>query len=98
MGTALSEGLRLMFSGTWRVVASPDLDDEYLRLQPEGEPHVKLRQRGRYVQGEYQIGLLSGEIDGRLHGDQVLFSLASMDEEARSPALRGGDSRCGRDG
>jgi hypothetical protein len=69
-----------MFSRTWLVVSSPDLDEDYLQGQPEGKPHVKLRQRGRSVQGEYQIGLLSGDIDGRLHGDQVLFSFAGMDE------------------
>jgi len=69
-----------MFTGTWRVVSSPDLDEDYFQLQPEGEPHVKLRRRGRSVGGEYQIGLLSGEIDGRLHGDRVLFSFAGMDE------------------
>ena len=67
-----------MFAGRWRVVSGPDLSDDYLRLG--GEAYVKLRQRGRCVEGEYRIGLSSGEIDGRLHGDQVIFSFAGMDE------------------
>jgi len=69
-----------MFTGTWRVVSSPDLDDDYLELQPEGEPHVTFRRRGTRVEGNYEIGLLTGEIDGRLRGEQLVFSFAGMDE------------------
>jgi hypothetical protein len=69
-----------MFTGTWRVVSSPDLDDDYLELQPEGEPHVTFRRRGNRIEGSYEIGLLTGEIDGRLRGEQLVFSFAGMDE------------------
>jgi len=67
------------FTGTWNVVSSDDFDDDY--LEEEGEPYVKLRQEGDRVDGEYQIGLQSGEIDGRLQGEaQVFFSFEGMDE------------------
>jgi len=69
-----------MFAGTWRVVSSPDLDDDYFQLQSEGEPHVRFRTRGNRIEGSYEIGLLTGEIDGRLQGGQLIFSFAGMDE------------------
>ena len=49
-------------TGTWIVVSSPDLDDEYLYL--EMTPYVSLTQTGRTLGGEFQIGLMSGSIDG----------------------------------
>jgi predicted molibdopterin-dependent oxidoreductase YjgC len=52
-------------SGKWQVAEVPDLTDDYLELTPD--PHVKLRLRGRSnVQGTYQFGAQSGELDGRL--------------------------------
>jgi hypothetical protein len=65
-------------TGTWIVVTSPDLDDEYLYL--ETTPYVSLRQTGRTVDGEFQIGLMSGSIDGRWEENSVLFSFEGMDE------------------
>jgi hypothetical protein len=60
-------------------VSSPDFDDDYLRM--EVEPYVKLRQAGDRVDGEYHIGLQTGEIDGRLQGEnQLLFSFEGSDE------------------
>ena len=67
-----------MFTGTWRVVSSPDFDDDYLKM--ECEPHVRLRQEGRRLGGEYHIGLQTGQIDGRPDGDRLVFSFAGMDE------------------
>lgn len=67
------------FTGAWRIVSSPDFDDDY--LSEEVEPYVKLRQSGDRIDGEYHVGLQSGEIDGRLQGeDQIIFSFAGMDE------------------
>jgi hypothetical protein len=66
-------------TGTWRIVASPDLDDDELRM--EVEPYVELTQSGVRVSGSYQVGLQQGEIDGRIEGEgRVGFSFAGMDE------------------
>lgn len=67
------------FTGIWYVVSSPDFDDDYLHL--ETNPYVKLRQSGNRVEGEYHIGLQTGNIDGRLEDkNRVTFSFEGMDE------------------
>ncbi len=67
------------FTGTWNVVSSPDFDDDYLHM--EVSPYVSLRQKGNRVDGEYHLGLQSGDIDGRLDGDhRIVFSFEGMDE------------------
>jgi len=67
------------FTGTWDVVSSPDFDDDYLHM--EGAPYVSLRQVGNRVEGEYQVGLQLGDLDGRLRDDgTVVFSFEGMDE------------------
>ncbi len=66
------------FTGTWDVVSSPDFDDEYLRL--DGAPYVTLRQNGRFVKGEYSIGVQSGTINGGAHSDFIDFSFGGEDE------------------
>jgi hypothetical protein len=69
----------MSFTGTWCVVSSADFDDDYLRM--EVEPYVKLRQVGDRVDGEYHIGLQTGQIDGRLQGEnQIIFSFEGSDE------------------
>lgn len=65
--------------GTWRIVSSPDFDDDYLRM--EVEPYVELTQSGNRVSGSYHVGLQQGEIDGRIEGEgRVGFSFEGMDE------------------
>jgi hypothetical protein len=67
------------FTGTWDVVSSPDFYDDYLRM--EVAPYVKLRQEGDCVTGEYHLGLQTGDVDGRLEGDdRIVFSFEGMDE------------------
>ena len=67
------------FTGTWDVVSSPDFDEEYLAM--EVKPHVRLREEGRSVSGDYQVGLQTGQIDGRRESsDRVWFSFDGMDE------------------
>jgi hypothetical protein len=67
------------FTGTWEVVSSPDFDAEYLAM--EVAPYVRLRQEGNEVGGDYQVGLQTGQLDGRLEGaDRVVFSFEGMDE------------------
>ncbi len=66
-------------TGTWRIVSSPDFDDDYLRV--EVEPYVELAQNGNRISGSYHIGLQQGEIDGRPEGEErVGFSFEGMDE------------------
>jgi hypothetical protein len=38
-------------TGSWRIVSSPDFDDDYLRM--EVEPYVELHQRRDRVSGTY---------------------------------------------
>jgi hypothetical protein len=66
------------FTGTWDVVSSPDFDDEYLRLG--GAPYVTFRQNGDFVKGEYEIGVMSGTINGGAHSDFVDFHFQGNDE------------------
>ncbi len=67
------------FDGHWTVVSSPDFDAGY--LHEEGTPYVRLKAEGDRVDGEYQIGLMSGGIDGRLEGaDRLTFTFEGMDE------------------
>ena len=66
------------FNGIWRVVSSPDFDDEYLRLG--GAPYVTFRQNGDFVKGEYEIGVMCGTINGGAHSDFVDFHFQGNDE------------------
>lgn len=69
----------MSFAGTWEVVSSPDFDDDYLSL--ETEPYITLRQSGSRVEGEFQVGLQRGDLDGRLEEeDLLLFSFEGEDE------------------
>jgi hypothetical protein len=66
-------------TGTWRIVSSPDFDDD--ELQMEVEPYVELAQSGNRVTGSYHVGLQQGDIDGRIEAEgRVGFSFAGMDE------------------
>ena len=70
---------RVLFTGTWDVVSSPDFEDDYLSM--EVPPYVRLRQEGDNVVGDYQVGLQTGNLDGRLEGaDRVVFSFEGTDE------------------
>jgi hypothetical protein len=73
----------MSFTGTWHVISSPDLDDQYLRA--EVEPYIKLRQTGDRVEGEYHIGLQPGQIEGRLEGEnQIVFYYTSASKVKQS--------------
>lgn len=82
------------FTGVWEVVSSRDFDDDYLRM--EVAPYVRLQQEGKCVQGNYHIGLQSGDLTGQLQGDdQIVFSFEGMDEmdpvDGRGTATLSGD-------
>lgn len=69
----------MSFTGIWDVVSSPDFDDDYLRM--EVDPYVRLHQEGSRITGEYHLGLQTGDVDGRLEGDdRIMFSFEGMDE------------------
>jgi hypothetical protein len=65
-------------TGTWRVISSPDFDDDYLYM--ETTPILTLRQQDTDVSGDFYIGLIAGSLGGRLDGGCVLFSFEAMDE------------------
>lgn len=70
---------RGLFTGTHDVVSSPDFDEDYLSIG--APPYVRLCQKGDKVVGDYQVGLQTGDLDGRLEGaDQLLFSFEGTDE------------------
>jgi len=67
------------FTGIWDVVSSPDFDDDYLRM--EVSPYVKLHRMGSRFEGEYHLGLQSGDLDGLPESDdRAVFRLEGMDE------------------
>lgn len=69
----------MSLTGTWHVVSSPDFDEDYLRM--EVEPYLTLCQSGGRVEGRYQVGLQTGDLDGRLEGENfIFFSFEGMDE------------------
>ncbi len=70
---------RMQFTGTWDVVSSPDFDKDYLFM--EVAPYLRLHQDGNEIVGDYQVGLQTGNLDGRLEGaDRCVFSFEGMDE------------------
>ena len=79
------------FSGIWRVVSSPDFDEEYLRIG--GAPYVELRQKGEFVKGDYEIGVMCGTINGSAHSDFVDFHFQENDE--RKDAFGEGEATLG---
>ena len=69
----------MSITGSWAIQSSPDFDDSYLHL--ERPAFVTLRREGARVAGEYQVGLQSGTLDGRMQPDgSVFFSFEGMDE------------------
>lgn len=72
------EDAALVVSGTWNVLSSPDLDDDYLSM--ETTPYLRLEQSGLEISGEFQVGLIRGSISGRSEGRLVLFSFEGTDE------------------
>jgi len=81
------------FTGTWRIVSSPDFDDAYLHM--EVEPYVTLQQQGNDVTGEYQVGLQSGGIDGKVQTDGTVFFSFEGNDEMDEVNGRGSISRDG---
>jgi hypothetical protein len=69
----------MRFTGVSDVIASPDFDDDSLRM--DVDPSISVEQEGKRISGEYQVGIQQGTIDGRLRDDAyVSFSFAGYDE------------------
>jgi hypothetical protein len=63
-------------NGIWRVVSSPDFHEDYLEV---GD-HVTLRQNGKFVKGEFEIGAQYGTINGAVHDEFMDFDFEGEDE------------------
>jgi len=73
-----SEGTMSLY-GTWAIHSSPDFDESYLHM--ERPAFVTLHPDGHRIAGEYQVGLQSGNIDGRERPDgSITFSFEGNDE------------------
>ncbi len=71
-------------SGKWRIVELPDLTEDYLSLSKD--PHVRLSQKRKSIEGDYEFGAQSGTIDGELFEEKdgslsIRFSFEGWDED-----------------
>jgi hypothetical protein len=67
------------FLGEWQIVSSPDFDRDDLFI--DTRPYVRVAEKGGVkLTGTFHVGLIQGELDGRLEGKRVLFSFRAMDE------------------
>lgn len=77
-------GGKKALTGKWRVVELPDLSEDYLGLTPD--PHVQLKvSKTGEVDGTYQFGLQSGELDGKVEtaengSPRITFTFEGNDE------------------
>jgi hypothetical protein len=72
-----------ILSGKWKIIEMPDFTDDYLRESKE--PHIELTFREDHVDGRYEFGLNSGELDGEvIRGEgrplEIRFSFEGVDE------------------
>ncbi|MEW6222622.1 MAG: hypothetical protein AB1476_04855 [Candidatus Hadarchaeota archaeon] len=71
-------------TGKWRVVELPDLSEDYIHLTPD--PHVLLKvSKTGEVDGTYQFGVQSGELDGKVEvaengASRITFTFEGNDE------------------
>ena len=69
----------MKYEGTWQITEMEMWDSDYLNM--EVQAYIRIRRDGR---GQFQFGLVSGEIDGELvktaDGDRFEFTWDGMDE------------------
>lgn len=70
-------------AGRWRITELPDLDQEYLQEFPKRE--LQLEVRGRTASGNFEFGLVSGQLDGRIEAgplgnSRIVCSFDGADE------------------
>lgn len=64
-----------LFRGTWRIVWMELWKQDYVDMEVPG--YITFEKDGN---GEFQFGLLSGEIDYRLDGHRAEFTWTGVDE------------------
>ena len=67
------------YIGKWRIYRMDEWDDEYINM--EEEAFIKINKDGT---GQFQFGLVTGEIDGRIEkrndNERLEFTWAGFDE------------------
>ena len=58
------------------MVSSPDFADDYIGVRD----HVTLRQNGKFVKGEFEIGAQYGTINGAVYDEFMDFDSEGEDE------------------
>src|SRR4051794_1459521 len=65
--------------GSWLIQSGPDFEESYLHM--ERPAYITLQTEDDRIVGDFQVGLQSGEIDGRVRPDgSVLFTFEGSDE------------------
>lgn len=70
-----SEEAFLDFTGTYRVVSSPDM-----YFATGGRRRITLRQTGKCIKGEFDFDAQYGKINGNVHSDFIEFDFDGNDE------------------
>ncbi len=69
----------MKYEGTWHITEMEQWDDEYLNM--EVQAYIQIRRDGG---GDFQFGLVSGQIDGEVEvaasGDRFTFTWDGNDE------------------
>jgi hypothetical protein len=63
------------FEGTWHITEMETWGDDYLNM--EVQAYIRIRRDGG---GDFQFGLVSGQIDGEVVGDRFEFTWDGNDE------------------
>ena len=77
----------MQYSGKWRITEMAQWDSDYLDM--EVEAYIEIDQTGS---GEFQFGLVSGEIDGEVvkDGKDQRFEFTSDGNDENDPASGSG--------
>ena len=65
----------MKYEGTWHITEMETWGDDYLNM--EVQAYIRIRRDGS---GEFQFGLVSGQIDGEVVGDRFEFTWDGNDE------------------
>lgn len=61
--------------GTWHITEMGEWDEDYFNM--EVQAYISINQNG---EGEFQFGLVSGNIDGKFNKKRLNFSFDAVDE------------------
>ena len=65
----------MKYEGTWHITEMETWGDDYLNM--EVQAYIRIRRDGG---GDFQFGLVSGQIDGEVVGDRFEFTWDGNDE------------------